>query len=183
MVPCPGLSVTPPTTLRLVLRAQPPDRRETECPREEETPRTVASCGPTPHVAFSSQTSHEGSLTQKEPSAPEEETETYQQLFQLLLPSPPTPQNGPGYSLINLPESARKHRAWPAPSPLLQKSKFSARKVIPIKKKKKKKERKIPSLCLSSDCSLTETLMGEFPRGRDTTEATMEAAGGSAERR
>ena len=146
MVPCPGLSVTPPTTLRLVLRAQPPDRRETECPREEETPRTVASCGPTPRVAFSSQTSHEGSLTQKEPSAPEEETETYQQLFQLLLPSPPTPWNGPGYSLINLPESARKHRAWPAPSPLLQKIKISARKLIPITKKKKKGKEKNPKV-------------------------------------
>ena len=88
----------------------------------------------------------EGSLTQKEPSAPEEETETYQQLFQLLLPSLPTPWNGPGYSLINLPESAHKHRAWPAPSPLLQKSKISARKVIPIRKKKKKGKEKNPKV-------------------------------------
>ena len=66
--------------------------------------------------------------------------ETYQQLLQLLLPPLPTSRTGPGYSLINLPESTHKHRAWLAPSPLLQKSKISSRKVIPIKKKKERKK-------------------------------------------
>lgn len=67
--------------------------------------------------------------------------ETYQQLLQLLLPPPPTSRTGPGYSLINLPESTHKHRAWLAPSPLLQNSKISSRKVIPIKKKKRKEKK------------------------------------------